>query len=119
MADKNTFEIKEGVSISDEVVAIVAGLAATEVDGVEALSGNITNSAIARSGANKLSKGVRISTNPDGTISVRLSLVIRYGFEIPSICGKVQDKVKTAIENMTGIQVEDVNIKIASVTMEK
>ena len=117
MADKNTFEIKEGVSISDEVVAIVAGLAETEVDGVEALSGNITNAAIPKTGANKLSKGVRISANADGSISAKLSLIIRYGFEIPSICAKVQEKVKNAIENMTGIGVTDVDIRIVSVVM--
>ncbi|MBR1633846.1 MAG: Asp23/Gls24 family envelope stress response protein [Lachnospiraceae bacterium] len=117
MADKNTFEIKEGVSISDEVVAIVAGLAATEVDGVEALTGNITNAAIPKTGASKLSKGVRISANPDGSISAKLSLMIRYGFEIPTICARVQEKVKNAIENMTGIGVQDVDIRIANVVM--
>ena len=117
MADKNTFEIKEGVSISDEVVAIVAGLAATEVDGVEALSGNITNALIPRTGASKLSKGVRVSSNPDGTIQAKLSLMIRYGFEIPAICARVQEKVKNAIENMTGIGVSNVDIRIATVVM--
>lgn len=117
MTDKNTFEIKEGVTISDEVVAIVAGLAATEVDGVEALSGNITNSAIPRTGSGKLSKGVKISANQDGSISAKLSIIIRYGFEIPVICGKVQEKVKNAIENMTGISVSAVDIRIATVVM--
>ncbi len=118
MADsKNTFEIKEGVTISDEVVAIVAGLAATEVDGVEALSGNITNAAIPKTGAGKLSKGVKISSDQDGLISVKLSITIRYGFEIPVICAKVQEKVKNAIENMTGIGVSAVDIRIATVVM--
>ena len=117
MADKNTFEIKEGVTISDEVVAIVAGLAATEVDGVEALTGNITNALIPKTGTNKLSRGVHISGNEDGSISVKLSLMIRYGFEIPTISGSVQEKVKSAVENMTGISVKDVDIRIATVVM--
>ena len=117
MADKNVFEIKEGVEISHEVVAIVAGLAATEVDGVEALSGNITNALIPKTGAARLSKCVSISENEEGSISIRLSLMIRYGFEIPTISGKVQEKVKSAVENMTGIDVRDVDIRIATVVM--
>ncbi len=117
MSEKNTFEIKEGVTISDEVVEIVAGLAATEVDGVEALAGNITNAQIPKTGSTKLAKGVHIAKNEDGSISAKLSLMIRYGFEIPTISGKVQEKVKSAVENMTGISVKDVDIRIATVVM--
>ncbi len=120
MANENkTFEIKEGVHITDEVVAIVAGLAATEVEGVESLTGNLTNTIISKTGASKLQKGVRIIKNANDSISVRLSLCIRYGYEIPTICGQVQDKVKTAIENMTGIMVEEVDIRIATVSVVK
>ncbi len=118
MADnRHAFEIKEGVSISDEVVAIVAGLAATEVEGVEALAGNITNAVIPKTGAGKLAKGVRIAANEDETISVKLSLIIRYGYEIPTISARVQEKVKNAVENMTGIGVQDVDVRISSVAM--
>lgn len=116
MAEKNTFRIKEGVSVSDEVVAIVAGLAATEVEGVDALTGNITNQVVAKTGQSKLAKGVRIKPNPDGSLVVELSLIIKFGVEIPTICGKVQEKVKNAIENMTGIDVSEVNINIDTVT---
>lgn len=120
MASENkTFEIKKGVQITDEVVAIVAGLAATEVEGVESLSGNLTNTVISKTGMNKLQKGVRIVKNADESISVRLSLNIAYGYEIPVICGKVQDKVKNAIENMTGIIVKEVDIRIATVSVVK
>ncbi len=117
--DNKTFEIKEGVQITDEVVAIVAGLAATEVEGVESLTGNLTNTMISKTGMNKLQKGVRIVKNADSSISVRLSLNICYGYEIPMICGKVQDKVKSAIENMTGISVSEVDIRIATVSVVK
>ena len=118
MADKKTFEIKDNVSITDEVVAVVAGLAATEVDGVDALNGNIKNADIARTGQGKLSKGVRIKSKGENSISVKLALIIRYGFEIPTICGKVQDKVKSAIENMTGLLVDAVDIQISTVVMD-
>ena len=117
--DNKTFEIKEGVHITDEVVAIVAGLAATEVEGVESLTGNLTNTIISKTGMSKLQKGVRITKNADDTILVRLSLCLKYGYEIPTICGQVQDKVKAAIENMTGIKVEEVDIRIASVAVAR
>ena len=65
----------------------------------------------------EIKEGVSISANPDGSISAKLSLMIRYGFEIPTICARVQEKVKNAIENMTGIGVQDVDIRIATVVM--
>lgn len=121
--DRKNFVIKEddkgGINIADEVVAIIAGLAATEVDGVTSLAGNVTNEAISKAGMNRLSKGVRISAQEDDRIAVRLSLNIAFGYEIPKICAQVQEKVKGAIENMTGIAVGSVDIKIASVNMSE
>lgn len=121
--DRKSFTIKEdengGVSVADEVVAIIAGLAATEVEGVSSLVGNMTNATISKAGMNKLSKGVRISVQEDEKIAVRISLNMDYGYEIPKICEQVQDKVKSAVENMTGLEVVSVDIKIASVCMSK
>ena len=116
MASEKTFEIKKGVQITDEVVCIVAGLAATEVEGVDSLSGNLKNAVIAKTGMSKLQKGVRLTENVDDSISVKLSVNIYYGYDIPSICTKIQEKVKGAIQNMTGIKVQEVDIRIASVS---
>ena len=114
--DRKSFVIKEsengGVNITDEVVAIIAGLAATEVEGVSSLAGNLTNEVISKAGMNKLSKGVKIITEEENKVAVRLGVNISYGYEIPKICQQVQDKVKNAIENMTGLEVADVNIKV-------
>ena len=119
--DRKSFLIKEdingGVNITDEVVAIIAGLAATEVEGVSSLAGNLTNEVISKAGMNKLSKGVKIVTDEDNQLSVRLSINISYGYEIPKICSQVQEKVKTAIETMVGMGVVNVDIKIASVSV--
>lgn len=119
--DRKSFLIKEdingGVNITDEVVAIIAGLAATEVEGVSSLAGNLTNEVISKAGMNKLSKGVKIVTDEDNQLSVRLSINISYGYEIPKICSQVQEKVKTAIETMVGMEVVNVDIKIASVSV--
>ena len=106
------------VQIADEVVAIIAGLAATEVEGVAAMAGNITNELISKLGMKNLSKGVKVLVT-DRSVDVDLALNIEYGYSIMKVSEKVQDKVKAAIENMTGLEVSMVNIRIASVNMEK
>ena len=118
--DRKTFKIKDGnlgeVKIADEVVAIIAGLAATEVEGVGSMAGNITNELVSKLGMKNLSKGVKVDVT-ENHVSVDLSLNIRYGFNIPSVSEQVQEKVSAAIENMTGLEVSVVNIRIASVDM--
>ena len=100
------------VQIADEVVAIIAGLAATEVEGVDSMAGNM----VGKLGMKNLSKGVKVEVTEEH-VSVDLSLNIRYGYNIPAVSEQVQDKVSAAIENMTGLTVLDVNIKIAGVNM--
>lgn len=118
--DRKTFSIKDGnlgeVKIADEVVAIIAGLATTEVEGVSSMAGNITNELVSKLGMKNLSKGVHVEV-VGGNVSVDVALNIGYGYSIPDVSTKVQDKVKTAIENMTGLSVAVVNVRIASVDM--
>ena len=106
------------VQIADEVVAIIAGLAATEVEGVDSMAGNITNELVGKLGMKNLSKGVKVDVTEEH-VSVDLSLNIRYGYNITSVSEQVQEKVSTAIENMTGLTVLDVNVKIAGVNMDE
>ena len=123
MAEKRTtYKIQElegigEVQIADEVVSIIAGLAATEVEGVASMAGNITNELVSKLGMINLSKGVKIEII-DGVVTVDLTLNIEYGRNILETSKKVQEKVKSAIENMTGLEVADVNIHIASVDMD-
>ena len=117
--EKNTYTIKTDenlgeVKIADEVVAIIAALAATEVEGVASMAGNITNELIGKLGMKNLSKGVKVDVL-DGIVTVSLALNLNYGYSIKEITSKVQEKVKTAIENMTGLEVADVNIRVAGV----
>jgi uncharacterized alkaline shock family protein YloU len=105
------------VRIADEVVAIIAGLAATEVEGVDSMAGNITNELVGKLGMKNLSKGVKVDVTEEH-VSVVLSLNLKYGYSIPAVCETVQEKVKNAIENMTGLTVLEVNIKIAGVSLE-
>ena len=118
---RNTHKVYENdtigeVRIADEVVAIIAGLAATEVDGVDSMAGNITNELVGKLGMKILSKGVKVDVTEEH-VSVDLSLNINYGYNIPGVSEKVQERVKSAIENMTGLTVLDVNVKIAGVNM--
>ena len=106
------------VQIADEVVAIIAGLAATEVDGVDSMAGNITNELVGKLGMKNLSKGVKVEVTEEH-VSVNMALNLKYGYSIPDVCEKVQEKVKNAIENMTGLTVLDVNIKIAGVRLRE
>ena len=106
------------VQIADEVVAIIAGLAATEVEGVDSMAGNITNELVSKLGKKSLSKGIRVKVE-DGIVSVNVALNIAYGYSVPKTCKKVQEKVKAAIENMTGLEVEKVDIQIANVSISK
>lgn len=117
---RKTFEIKSDqlgeVKIADEVVAIIAGLAATEVEGVSSMAGNITNEIVSRLGMKNLSKGITVDV-VEGEVKVDVAINIAYGFSIPDVSMKVQEKVKSAIENMTGLTVTVVNVRIASVDM--
>ena len=121
MAETNkTFQIKADesgeVRVSEEVVAIIAGLAATEVEGVSSMAGNITNEIVSKLGMKNLSKGIFVEVL-DEEIKVDVALNIAYGYAIPDISTKVQEKVKTSIENMTGLTVAVVNVRVASVDM--
>ena len=82
------------------------------------MGGNITNELVSKLGMKNLSKGVKV-TVLEGVVTVDLTLNIDFGKNILDVSRKVQDKVKTSIENMTGLEVADVNIHIASVDMEE
>ena len=119
---KNSYSIHEElnmgeVQIADEVVAIIAGLAATEVEGVASMAGNITNELVGKLGMKNLSRGVKVAVQ-ENEVTVELSLSMRDGYSIPETSAKVQEKVKSAIESMTGLSVVEVNIHIAGVDMK-
>ena len=117
--EKNSYTIKTEenlgeVKIADEVVAIIAGLAAMEVDGVASMAGNATKELINKFGKKPLSKGVKVDVL-EGIVTVSLAMNMQFGYSIKDVTEKVQEKVKAAIENMTGLEVADVNIRVAGV----
>lgn len=117
---RKTFNIKSDqpgeVKIADEVVAIIVGLATTEVEGVSSMAGNITNEIVSRLGMKSLSKGIQVEVS-DNEVMVDVAINIAYGYSIPDVSTKVQEKVKTTIESMTGLEVAKINVRIASVDM--
>ena len=120
--ERNIYTIQDDssmgeVKIADEVVGIIAALAATEVEGVASMAGNITNELISRLGRKNLSKGVKVNVL-EGVVTVSLALNMKYNYSIMDVSAKVQEKVKSAVENMTGLEVADVNVKVAGVEME-
>lgn len=120
--DRKAYMIKDDnlgeVRIADEVVAIIAGLAATEVEGVSSMAGNITNELVSKLGMKNLSKGIKVEVQ-ENVVKVDVALNIRFGYGIPEVSSKVQERVKSAVENMTGLEVSCINVRIAGVDMEK
>lgn len=106
------------VQIADDVVAMIAGLAALEVDGVDSLAGGATNDFLSKVGVKNTGKGARVEVI-DRVVSVEMAVNLKYGYNIPAVSGKIQEKVKNAIETMTGLTVADVNIRIAGVAINE
>jgi uncharacterized alkaline shock family protein YloU len=102
------------VRIADEVVSTVAAIAATEVDGVAAMSGGLVGGLSEMLGRRNPQKGVRVETE-DGTAVIDLTLTVRYGVRIPEVASRVQESVKAAVERMTGLRVAAVNVHVTGV----
>ena len=121
MAENKNFVINvkgsEGVNISEEVVGIIAGLGAVEVDGVDSLVGNLTADTISKVGMGRLSKAIKVVDAEPEKIIVRMAISMKYGYDIPKVSGQVQEKVKQAVETMTGLEVSAVDIRIATVSV--
>ncbi len=120
---ENTYNIKESallgeIQIADDVISIIAGLAATEVEGVAKMYGNITNELVSKLGMKNLSKGVKVMVTPED-VQVDVSLEVKYGYSVMDVSKLVQEKIKQAIETMTGLNVSKVHVRIAGVALEK
>ncbi len=102
------------IRIADEVVAIIAGLAATEVEGVAGMSGGLAGGIAEMLGRKNLSKGVKVEVGEKET-AVDLYMIVDYGVRIPDVARKIQESVKQAIESMTGLVVIETNVHVQGV----
>lgn len=106
------------VKISEEVVAIIAGIAAMDVPGVAGMSGGIAGGIAEILGRKNLSKGVKVEVG-DKEAAIDLYIIVEYGYRIPNVSWDIQEKVKNAVETMTGLSVIEVNIHVQGVNIEK
>jgi len=119
--DRKTYVLHEdenvgAVQIADDVVAMIASLAAAEVEGVSAIGGNISADLMSKVGVKGVGKGVKVEIKDSGVVAF-LTVTMAYGYNIPATSRKIQDKVKAAVENMTGLTCSEVNIRIAGVKL--
>lgn len=103
------------IRIADEVVSIIAGLAATEIDGVAGMSGGIAGGIAEILGRKNFSKGVKVEVG-EKEAAIDLYIIVKYGVRIPDIALSVQEGVKNAIENMTGLNAVEVNVHVQGVS---
>ncbi len=106
------------IKITDEVVAIIAGIAAMEVPGVTGMSGGIAGGIAEALGRKNLSKGVKVEVG-EKEAAIDLYIIVDYGYRIPDVAWSIQEKVKHAVEDMTGLNVVEVNIHIQGVNIER
>lgn len=106
------------VKIADDVVAMIAALASMEVEGVAGTQGNMGNDLLSKVGIKNVAQGVKVNITGD-EVKVNIALIIKYGYNIPNISSKVQDKIQQAIESMTELKVVDVDVRIAGVDIKK
>lgn len=116
--DINLPEELGNVKITEEVVAIIAGIAATEVNGVAGMSGGLAGGIAEMLGRKNLSKGVKVEVG-EKEAAIDLYIIVEYGCRIPDVSWEIQEKVKKAVENMTGLSVVEVNIHIQGVNIDK
>lgn len=105
------------IIFADEVVATIAALAATDVQGVAALSGGVVEGLTEKLGKKNLTKGVKVEVGTEEA-AVDINVNIKYGFRIREVCENIQNSVKTAIETMTGLRVVEINVFVQSVVFE-
>ncbi|EGD48571.1 protein of unknown function DUF322 [Ruminiclostridium papyrosolvens DSM 2782] len=118
MEENNIIDDYGSVKISEEVVAIIAGIAATDVPGVAGMSGGIAGGIAEILGRKNLSKGVKVEVG-EKEAAIDLYIIVEFGSRIPEVAWDIQDKVKNTVQEMTGLNVVEVNIHIQGVNFEK
>lgn len=112
-------EIASNLTISEDVIGIIAGLAAAEVEGVSGMTLGFVDGINQILGSNKkYSKGVKIELDGNDVV-IDLYVIVKYGVKIPDVAFSIQNSVKNSVETMTGLKVRSVNINVQGVTFDK
>ena len=108
----------EGIQISSDVVAVIAGVAVSEVQGVSGMSGGFAGGITeVLSGKKNLAKGIKVDIEED-TAKIDVNIIVEYGSRIPDVAFEIQNRVKKSVENMTGLKVEEVNVHVQGVNTD-
>lgn len=123
MAENNILEMGFGntslgkVEIAPEVIEVIAGIAASEVDGVSQMRGNFATGVVERLGKKNHGKGVKVDLKEDGIV-IDVYCVMNFGVSIPNVAQKIQDNIRQALLNMTALDINEVNIHVVGVNFE-
>ena len=104
------------VQIANEVVASIAGISASEVEGVDSMAGGLAGELAGKFGAKNLSKGVKVEV-ADDIAMVELAINMKYGYSIPKVTEQGQERGSQQIETMTGLTVSEVNVRVSGVNL--
>ena len=108
----------EGIQISSDVVAVIAGVAVSEVQGVSGMSGRFAGGITeVLSGKKNLAKGIKVEIDEDKA-KIDVNIIVEYGSRIPDVAFEIQNRVKKSVENMTGLKVEEVNVHVQGVNTD-
>lgn len=113
-----TLENSTNIKISDDVIAVIAGVAVSEVPGVAEMSGGFAGGiSEVLSGKKNLSKGIKVESGEKET-KIDVNIIVEYGTRIPDVAFEIQNKVKAAVESMTGLKVVEVNVHVQGVSTQ-
>jgi uncharacterized alkaline shock family protein YloU len=108
----------EGIKIASEVIAVISGVAVSEVQGVYGMAGGFAGGITeVLKGKKNLARGIKVDT-VDNKAKIDVNIIVEYGARIPDVAFEIQNRVKTAVENMTGLKVEEVNVHVQGVNTE-
>ena len=109
---------ENGIEISNDVIAVIAGVAVSEVQGVASMSGGFAGGITeVLSGKKNLAKGIKVEKT-DSTAKIDVNIIVEYGSRIPDVAFEIQNRVKKSVEGMTGFKVEEVNVHVQGVDTE-
>ena len=116
---ENNEEGNDGIKIANDVIAVIAGVAISEVPGVARMSGGFAGGITeVLSGKKNLSKGIKVDAD-EKDVKIDVYIIVEYGSRIPDVAFEIQNRVKKSVENMTGLKVSEVNVHVQGVKTEK
>ena len=117
--EEKTEGATDGIKIANDVIAVIAGVAVSEVQGVASMSGGFAGGiSEVLSGKKNLSKGIKVDTD-EKEVKIDVNIIVEYGSRIPDVAFEIQNRVKKSVENMTGLKVAEVNVHVQGVKTER